>query len=155
MRELVQQILTPNPQECPSLHNIVDHAFFIRGTVPGYIPVSVRDPPPISVTSLLSCHKRTSLTCDRHVNLIARLSQIHPGILSHLQQVGVVRPVVSRSRSASSRRLYSPAVLYPHCSALCDSRSWLRLPVVLPFVVSPRFFASCKPRRRLPSRPPR
>jgi len=45
-RELVQQILTPNPQERPSLHNIVDHAFFIRGTVPGYIPVSARDTPP-------------------------------------------------------------------------------------------------------------
>jgi len=46
VRELVQQILTPNPQERPSLHNIVDHAFFIRGTVPGYIPVSARDTPP-------------------------------------------------------------------------------------------------------------
>jgi cell cycle serine/threonine-protein kinase CDC5/MSD2 len=42
----VQQILTPNPQERPSLHNIVDHAFFARGTVPGYIPVSARDTPP-------------------------------------------------------------------------------------------------------------
>lgn len=45
-RELVQQILTPNPQERPSLYNIVDHAFFTRGTVPGYIPVSARDTPP-------------------------------------------------------------------------------------------------------------
>ena len=45
-RELVQQILTPNPQERPSLHNIVDHTFFLRGTVPGYIPVSARDTPP-------------------------------------------------------------------------------------------------------------
>jgi cell cycle serine/threonine-protein kinase CDC5/MSD2 len=42
----VQQILTPLPQERPSLHNIVDHAFFTRGTVPGYIPVSARDTPP-------------------------------------------------------------------------------------------------------------
>ncbi|KAI9429133.1 kinase-like domain-containing protein [Lactarius indigo] len=45
-RELVQQILTPNPQERPSLHDIVDHAFFTRGIVPGYIPVSARDMPP-------------------------------------------------------------------------------------------------------------
>ncbi|KAH9039674.1 kinase-like domain-containing protein [Lactarius hengduanensis] len=35
-RELVQQILIPNPQERPSLHVIVDHAFFTRGIVPGY-----------------------------------------------------------------------------------------------------------------------
>ncbi|KAH8978342.1 kinase-like domain-containing protein [Lactarius akahatsu] len=45
-RELVQQILTPNPQERPSLHDIVDHAFFTHGIVPGYIPVSARDMPP-------------------------------------------------------------------------------------------------------------
>ncbi|KAH9970178.1 kinase-like domain-containing protein [Lactifluus volemus] len=45
-RELVQQILTPNPQERPSLHNILDHPFFTRGIVPGFIPVSARDMPP-------------------------------------------------------------------------------------------------------------
>jgi cell cycle serine/threonine-protein kinase CDC5/MSD2 len=42
----VQQILTPNPQERPSLHDIVDHSFFIRGIVPGFIPISARDMPP-------------------------------------------------------------------------------------------------------------
>lgn len=42
----MQQILTPKPQERPSLHNIVDHAFFTHGTVPGYMPVSARDTPP-------------------------------------------------------------------------------------------------------------
>jgi cell cycle serine/threonine-protein kinase CDC5/MSD2 len=42
----VQQILTPNPQERPSLHNILDHPFFTRGIVPGFIPVSARDMPP-------------------------------------------------------------------------------------------------------------
>jgi len=45
-RELVQQILTPNPQERPSLHDIVDHTFFTHGIVPGYIPASARDMPP-------------------------------------------------------------------------------------------------------------
>ena len=45
-RELVQQILTPNPQERPSLHDIVDHSFFTHGIVPGYIPASARDMPP-------------------------------------------------------------------------------------------------------------
>ncbi|KAH9008351.1 kinase-like domain-containing protein [Lactarius pseudohatsudake] len=37
---------THNLQERPSLHDIVDHAFFTRGIVPGYIPVSARDMPP-------------------------------------------------------------------------------------------------------------
>ena len=45
-RELVQDILTPNPQERPTLHNILDHTFFTRGIVPGFIPVSARDAPP-------------------------------------------------------------------------------------------------------------
>lgn len=45
-RELVQEILTPNPQERPTLHNILDHAFFTRGIIPGFIPVSARDAPP-------------------------------------------------------------------------------------------------------------
>ena len=36
----------PNQQERPSLHDIVDHAFFTSGTVPGYIPISAREMPP-------------------------------------------------------------------------------------------------------------
>jgi cell cycle serine/threonine-protein kinase CDC5/MSD2 len=42
----VQQILTPNLQELPSLYDIVDHGFFTLGIVPGYIPTSARDMPP-------------------------------------------------------------------------------------------------------------
>ncbi|KAI0266184.1 Pkinase-domain-containing protein [Gloeopeniophorella convolvens] len=45
-RELVQQILTPDPQQRPSLHDIVDHDFFTHGIVPGYVPVSARTSPP-------------------------------------------------------------------------------------------------------------
>jgi cell cycle serine/threonine-protein kinase CDC5/MSD2 len=42
----VQEILTPNPQERPTLHKILDHSFFTHGIVPGFIPVSARDAPP-------------------------------------------------------------------------------------------------------------
>ncbi|KAI0063902.1 Pkinase-domain-containing protein [Artomyces pyxidatus] len=45
-RDLVQQILTPKPEERPSLHEIVDNVFFTQGLVPDYIPVSARDAPP-------------------------------------------------------------------------------------------------------------
>ena len=59
----MQQILTPNPQERPSLHNIVDHAFFTHGIVPGYIPVSARDMPPDfrHISSLVSQANLTRL----------------------------------------------------------------------------------------------
>ncbi|KAF9550436.1 Pkinase-domain-containing protein [Agrocybe pediades] len=45
-QNLIQQILTPNPSERPTLHQIVDHAFFTQGTVPSYIPTSAHDAPP-------------------------------------------------------------------------------------------------------------
>ncbi|KAI0346702.1 Pkinase-domain-containing protein [Trametopsis cervina] len=45
-QNLVQQILTPNPQERPLLPEIVDHHWFTRGTVPLRIPVSAHDAPP-------------------------------------------------------------------------------------------------------------
>ncbi|KAG6807580.1 hypothetical protein H0H92_007046 [Tricholoma furcatifolium] len=43
---LIQQILTPNPQDRPTLHEIVEHAFFTQGTVPAYIPTSAHDAAP-------------------------------------------------------------------------------------------------------------
>ncbi|KAG6857063.1 hypothetical protein H0H87_010028 [Tephrocybe sp. NHM501043] len=43
---LIQQILTPNPQERPTIHEIIDHHFFTNGTVPSYIPTSAHDAPP-------------------------------------------------------------------------------------------------------------
>ncbi|CDO68443.1 hypothetical protein BN946_scf184704.g6 [Trametes cinnabarina] len=46
VQELVQQILTPDPQQRPSLHDIVEHPWFTTGTVPGYIPTSAHDAPP-------------------------------------------------------------------------------------------------------------
>ncbi|KAI8974782.1 Pkinase-domain-containing protein [Trametes punicea] len=46
VQDLIQQILTPDPQQRPTLHEIVDHAWFTTGTVPGYIPTSAHDTPP-------------------------------------------------------------------------------------------------------------
>ncbi|KAF7426061.1 Cell cycle serine/threonine-protein kinase cdc5/MSD2 [Pleurotus ostreatus] len=42
-RTLIQAILTPDPNDRPSLHEILDHPFFIQGLVPGYIPVTAQD----------------------------------------------------------------------------------------------------------------
>ncbi|KAG7085661.1 hypothetical protein E1B28_003206 [Marasmius oreades] len=43
---LIQSILTPLPQERPALHQIVEDAFFTRGTFPPSIPMSAHDTAP-------------------------------------------------------------------------------------------------------------
>ncbi|KAF8957807.1 kinase-like domain-containing protein [Flammula alnicola] len=43
VQHLIQQILTPDPSQRPTLHEIVDHAFFTQGPVPSYIPTSAHD----------------------------------------------------------------------------------------------------------------
>ncbi|KAF9466886.1 kinase-like domain-containing protein [Collybia nuda] len=45
-QHLISQILTPDPQMRPILHDIVDHPFFTDGIVPAYIPTSAHDAPP-------------------------------------------------------------------------------------------------------------
>ena len=39
-RQLVSQILAQDPQQRPTLHDILDHGFFTQGTVPSYIPMT-------------------------------------------------------------------------------------------------------------------
>ncbi|KAI0712771.1 kinase-like domain-containing protein [Cerioporus squamosus] len=46
VKELIQSILTPDPSQRPTLHDIVDHPWFTAGTVPSYIPISAHDAPP-------------------------------------------------------------------------------------------------------------
>lgn len=46
VQHLIQQILTPDPAQRPTLHEIVDHAFFVQGPVPSYIPTSAHDQAP-------------------------------------------------------------------------------------------------------------
>lgn len=46
VQHLIQQILTPDPSQRPTLHEIVDHAFFTQGPVPSYIPTSAHDAAP-------------------------------------------------------------------------------------------------------------
>ncbi|KAH9923446.1 Pkinase-domain-containing protein [Epithele typhae] len=46
VQELIQQILTSDPAQRPTLHEIVDHVWFTEGIVPGYMPVSAHDSPP-------------------------------------------------------------------------------------------------------------
>ncbi len=45
-KTLIQQILTPDPSQRPTLFEILEHLFFIQGPVPSYIPSSAHDCPP-------------------------------------------------------------------------------------------------------------
>lgn len=42
----MQHILAREPENRPTLHQIIDHPFFTEGIVPGYIPTSAHDSPP-------------------------------------------------------------------------------------------------------------
>ena len=46
VQELVQNILTPDPQQRPTLHEILDHDWFTRGIVPACIPTSAHETTP-------------------------------------------------------------------------------------------------------------
>lgn len=46
VKTLIQQILTPDPSQRPTLFEILDHLFFTQGPVPSYIPSSAHDGPP-------------------------------------------------------------------------------------------------------------
>ncbi|TFY51546.1 hypothetical protein EVJ58_g10508, partial [Rhodofomes roseus] len=79
VRELVQLILTPDPQQRPTLHEIVDHAWFTSGIVPGYIPATAHDGIPsfshitrsVSEANLARL-KRTALLDEDQVTSINR-----------------------------------------------------------------------------------
>ncbi|KAG2008894.1 AGC/Akt protein kinase [Coprinopsis cinerea AmutBmut pab1-1] len=46
VKVLIQQILTPDPSQRPTLHEIVEDTFFTHGTVPAFIPTSAHDAAP-------------------------------------------------------------------------------------------------------------
>ncbi|EJC98313.1 Pkinase-domain-containing protein [Fomitiporia mediterranea MF3/22] len=46
VQKLIQAILTHDPKQRPTLHDIVDDEFFTNGTVPGYIPRTAHDKAP-------------------------------------------------------------------------------------------------------------
>ncbi|KAF8524388.1 kinase-like domain-containing protein [Hysterangium stoloniferum] len=72
-QELIQQILTTNPLERPTLHEILDHPFFVDGTVPPYIPVTAQQKAPCfqpisrqqSLVNLSNLRKRSLLDQDQ------------------------------------------------------------------------------------------
>ncbi|KAF8531148.1 Pkinase-domain-containing protein [Gautieria morchelliformis] len=77
-KELIQQILTTDPRARPTLHEILDHAFFMLGTVPPFIPVTAQDTVPLfrptisrqqSLANLARLRKRALLDPDQVAEL--------------------------------------------------------------------------------------
>ncbi|KAF7968335.1 hypothetical protein HWV62_30957 [Athelia sp. TMB] len=68
-RELVQQILTPDPQQRPTLHEIIDHAFFTEGIVPGFIPATAHDSIP-NFRHISRAVSQANLACLRQKSLL-------------------------------------------------------------------------------------
>lgn len=77
-RELIQQILTTDPRARPTLHEILEHAFFMLGTVPPFIPVTAQDTTPLfrpaisrtrSLANLARLRKRSLLDEDQVIEL--------------------------------------------------------------------------------------
>ena len=79
VRDLIQQILTPDPQQRPTLHEIVDHSFFTAGIVPAYIPANAYDRAPdfrhishaVSLLNLQALKKKSLLDMDISSNTAA------------------------------------------------------------------------------------
>lgn len=77
-KQLVQAILTQDPQMRPTLYEIADHTFFTEGTFPPYVPTSAYDTAPDfrHVTRLASDHnyrriRRLALLDEDQVTAIA------------------------------------------------------------------------------------
>ncbi|EKM57520.1 uncharacterized protein PHACADRAFT_115710 [Phanerochaete carnosa HHB-10118-sp] len=69
VRELVQQILTPDPQQRPTLHEILDDYWFTRGIMPACIPVSAHDTTPDFRHITLSVSQQNLAMLRKHAGL--------------------------------------------------------------------------------------
>ncbi|KAF6742775.1 kinase-like domain-containing protein [Ephemerocybe angulata] len=99
VKHLIQEILTPNPAERPTLHEIVDHPFFVQGPVPAFVPTSAHDGPP----DFRSITKRESEANYRNVRRASGLDEDYaqPEPQSHMGNGGQQRRGGAMTHTAS------------------------------------------------------
>ncbi|KAF9517451.1 hypothetical protein BS47DRAFT_1326163 [Hydnum rufescens UP504] len=68
-QDLISQILTHDPKERPTLHEIVDHPFFAKGTFPPFIPVTAHEYPP-SFAHITRQQSKANFARVRHAVLL-------------------------------------------------------------------------------------
>ncbi|KAJ7095196.1 kinase-like domain-containing protein [Mycena belliarum] len=100
-RNLIGDILTPNPQLRPTLLSIVGHEWFTMGPVPPYIPTSAHDAPP----------EWGPITRERSDTNLAKLRR-HAGLDGHEETVasGVVESKTATSTIARQESEFQKAV---------------------------------------------
>ncbi|KDQ07292.1 hypothetical protein BOTBODRAFT_149264 [Botryobasidium botryosum FD-172 SS1] len=81
-QDLISSILTPDPQQRPSLHEIVAHPFFTNGIVPSSIPLSAQDVAP-SFSHITRSQSRANLARLRRQALLdEEVTEIKVGVPS-------------------------------------------------------------------------
>jgi cell cycle serine/threonine-protein kinase CDC5/MSD2 len=123
-RDLVQSILTKDPNQRPSLHVILDNVFFTRGTIPAYIPNSARDQVPdfsyisrpMSRANLARLRKATLLDEDTTPGAPPSSSQPVP-----TQRSGRSDETVSSSRAQQEKEFQKAVLPGSPISALLSS----------------------------------
>jgi hypothetical protein len=132
----------PNPQERPTLHNILDHAFFTCGVVPKFIPVSTLNPPPKFPAHLATCltsESRSAATdgqLDGEVlpstspNSEPPVPSVSSATSSLAQQEREFQKAVQRCRAALSP-LGASATHGCACRWFCGLRCWCRVLCIL------------------------
>ncbi|KAJ8518327.1 hypothetical protein ONZ45_g4587 [Pleurotus djamor] len=109
-RTLIQAILTPDPNDRPSLHEIIDHPFFVNGLVPGYIPITAHDTAPdfrhvtrvASEQNLLRLRRDCLLDSDTSIKLPTKIRDEIVDVEDIPNHVGVSVPTGSLGKSITS-----------------------------------------------------
>ncbi|KAJ7276187.1 kinase-like domain-containing protein [Mycena haematopus] len=94
-RNLVGDILTPDPQQRPTLLSIVGHEWFTMGPVPPYIPTSAHDAPP----------DWSNITRDRSDHNLAKLKK-YAGLDGYEETVAAAAVESKAAASTIARQEY-------------------------------------------------
>ncbi|KAL0959806.1 hypothetical protein HGRIS_011487 [Hohenbuehelia grisea] len=102
-QDLIQQILTLKPEERPTLHEILEHAWFLRGIVPGFIPATAHDSIPDfrHITRTASQHNYTRLRRDAFLDADQTTAIAVPAAAPP-NHIGISVPTSSLSKSITS-----------------------------------------------------
>lgn len=118
VRQLVSQILTQDPQQQPTLHDILDHGFFTQGTLPSYIPMT--HIPPYQTFGISHGNKVKRISTVTRSSTKTKLNQcptrgtvVLQYTMNRLQRLGYIiyMPVVQYLEEAVCIRPLSPTLL--------------------------------------------
>lgn len=118
MQDLIQQILTHDPQQRPTLHDIVDHRWYTAGVVPSHIPRTAQDRAPdfrhitsaMSKENLLHLRRYTRLDEDHQSINVPKNSATLPGKITNSNASANASALTSSVALAQQEREFQKAV---------------------------------------------